>query len=96
MSIPNCRRCGQPLGVTPSTWLSGPQRGQFFWSVRCENNHCDGRFASEDAREYYHDQRNEMVRQHWADGQDCDCETCSALAATGELRHVLAEPKAAA
>jgi hypothetical protein len=84
-----CRRCGEPLGVSPSLRLTGPERGQCFWSVRCENMQCVGRVGGEQAGEYYYDLRDAMVRSHWSDGKDCDCETCSELAASGELRRVL-------
>lgn len=84
-----CRRCGTPLTVRPSLVLTSRERGQCRWSVRCENTHCVGRVGGEQARDYYYDQRNAMVRQHWADGKDCDRETCSELAASGELRGIL-------
>lgn len=87
--LPVCRRCGEPLSVCPSLRLTGSERGQCFWSVRCENTACVGRVGGEQAKDYYYDRRNAMVRQHWSNGQDCDCETCSKLAASGELRDVL-------
>lgn len=86
---PLCRRCGDPLRVAPVQWLTGREQGQCFWSVRCINDQCVGRVGGEQACEYYYDARNAMVRQHWSGGQDCDCETCSELAASGELRDVL-------
>ncbi len=86
---PSCRRCGQPLSVGPSLRLTGPLRGQCFWSARCENAQCDGRVGGEQASDYYYDQRNAMVREHWSGGRDCDCETCSELHASGELRELL-------
>lgn len=89
----SCRRCGEPLRVSTILWLTGRQQGECSWSVTCENTNCEGRVGGEDAKAYYYDQRDRMVRQHWENGQDCDCETCSALAASGELRAVLAEAK---
>lgn len=86
---PTCRRCGEPLRVSPGLWLTGSEKGKCFWQVRCVNDQCVGRVGGEEARLYYYDKRNAMVRQHWDNGQDCDCETCSALAASGELRDVL-------
>ena len=87
--VTTCRRCWGPLTVSPSKRLTGAERGRYFWSVRCENRDCVGRVGGEQPREYYHDQLNKMVRQHWSGGQDCDCETCAELAASGELRDAL-------
>jgi hypothetical protein len=69
--------------------ITGSERGECFWSVRCENMQCVGRVGGEQAREYYYAQRDAMVRQHWSDGKDCDCTTCYELAVTGQLRDVL-------